>query len=162
MDAHEDRARDALLLVNLGTPGAPTATAVRDYLLEFLSDPRVVALPRWLWLPLLRGVVLPRRAPRVAEKYASIWLPDGSPLAVHTRDLAAAVRQRLPAMRLPRMVDALVDCMDRARPALQQSREDHRLEQQVKGRDADLLEQVIRGERCALHLRVEGNHRDEE
>jgi ferrochelatase len=92
--------KDAVLLVNLGTPDAPTAPAVRRYLDEFLSDPRVVGLPRWLWLPLLRRVVLPRRAPRVALKYASVWLADGSPLAVHTRALAQAVQQRMPGLRV--------------------------------------------------------------
>ena len=91
-------ARDSLLLVNLGTPDAPTPGAVRRYLREFLSDRRVVALPRWLWRPLLDGVVLPRRVARVAEKYASIWLPGGSPLAVHTRDLAAMVQTRMPSV----------------------------------------------------------------
>jgi ferrochelatase len=91
---------DAVLLVNLGTPEAPTAPAVRRFLDEFLSDPRVVGLPRWLWLPLLRWVILPRRAPRVAHKYAAIWLPGGSPLEVHTRDLAEAVQQRLPGMQV--------------------------------------------------------------
>lgn len=91
---------DAVLLVNLGTPDAPTAPAVRRYLGEFLADPRVVALPRWLWLPLLRWVILPRRAPRVAHKYAAIWLPGGSPLEVHTRELALAVQQRLPGLRV--------------------------------------------------------------
>jgi len=90
----------ALLLVNLGTPDAPTPTAVRRYLTEFLSDPRVVSLPRLVWQPLLRGVILPLRSPRVAEKYASVWLPGGSPLAVHTRALAAAVQQRLPQWRV--------------------------------------------------------------
>jgi ferrochelatase len=60
----------------------------------------VVALPRWLWLPLLRWVILPRRAPRVARKYAAIWLPGGSPLAVHTRDLTLAVQQRMPGVRV--------------------------------------------------------------
>ena len=91
---------DAVLLVNLGTPDAPTAPAVQRYLDEFLSDPRVVALPRWLWLPLLRRVVLPRRAPKVAPKYAAVWLPSGSPLAVHTRALAVAVARRLPGIRV--------------------------------------------------------------
>jgi ferrochelatase len=89
---------DTVLLVNLGTPEAPTAAAVRRYLREFLSDRRVVGLPRWLWLPLLDLVVLPRRAARVARKYAAIWLPGGSPLAVHTRELAAAVQARLPGV----------------------------------------------------------------
>ncbi len=90
----------ALLLVNLGTPDAPTPAAVRRYLLEFLSDPRVVALPRWLWQPLLRGVILPLRSRKVARKYAQIWMEGGSPLAVHTRALASAVQQRLPAVRV--------------------------------------------------------------
>ena len=95
-----DTADTALLLVNLGTPDAPTPAAVRRYLTEFLSDPRVVSLPRLLWQPLLRGVILPLRSPRVAEKYASIWLPGGSPLAVHTRELAEAVQERLPHWRV--------------------------------------------------------------
>ena len=72
----------SVLLVNLGTPAAPTARAVRRYLAEFLSDPKVVPLPRWLWLPLLHGAVLPLRAPQSAHKYAQIWMTEGSPLAV--------------------------------------------------------------------------------
>ena len=75
---------DGVLLVNLGTPAAPTPRAVRRYLAEFLSDPRVVELPRWLWLPLLHGVILSVRPARSAKKYASIWTAEGSPLAVHT------------------------------------------------------------------------------
>ncbi|NUS39903.1 MAG: ferrochelatase [Lysobacter sp.] len=90
----------AVLLVNLGTPEAPTPAAVRRYLAEFLSDPRVVALPALLWQPLLRAVILPLRGMRVAEKYASVWLPGGSPLAVHTRALADAVQLRLPQWRV--------------------------------------------------------------
>ncbi|MBV8030485.1 MAG: ferrochelatase [Betaproteobacteria bacterium] len=73
-----------VLLVNLGTPSAPTPEAVRAYLDEFLSDPLVVGLPRWLWLPILRGIVLRRRPAKSAEKYRLIWTPDGSPLAFHT------------------------------------------------------------------------------
>ena len=90
----------ALVLVNLGTPTAATAEAVSTYLLEFLSDRRVVQLPRWLWLPLLRYRILPRRSPLVANKYASVWLPGGSPLAVHTAALAQAVQARLPAWKV--------------------------------------------------------------
>jgi ferrochelatase len=90
----------ALLLVNLGTPAAPTPSAVRRYLAEFLSDPRVVQLPRWLWQPLLRLLILPLRAPRVAKKYAAIWLPGGSPLAVHTAALAEAVQANLPGVEV--------------------------------------------------------------
>ena len=89
-----------LLLVNLGTPTAPTPAAVSAYLDEFLSDPRVVQLPRWLWLPLLRKIILPRRSPVVAKKYAEIWLPGGSPLAVPTAAVADAVRARLPGWRV--------------------------------------------------------------
>lgn len=58
---------------------------MKTYLAEFLSDPRVVQLPRWLWLPVLHGIVLRTRPSKSAAKYASIWTPDGSPLAVHTR-----------------------------------------------------------------------------
>ena len=86
----------AVLLVNLGTPEAPTPRAVRRYLGEFLHDLRVVQLSRWLWCPLLHGLILPLRGPKVARKYAAIWLEGGSPLAVHTRDLAAAVQTRMP------------------------------------------------------------------
>ncbi|WP_159016769.1 ferrochelatase [Cognatiluteimonas profundi] len=86
----------AVVLVNLGTPDAPTARAVRRYLSEFLHDHRVVQLTRWLWCPLLHGVILPLRGGRVARKYAAIWMDGGSPLAVHTRALAAAVQQRMP------------------------------------------------------------------
>ncbi len=81
---HGDPARVGVLLVNLGTPEAPTPAAVRRYLAEFLSDPRVVELPRLLWWPLLHGVILRVRPARSARKYASVWTPDGSPLAAWT------------------------------------------------------------------------------
>ena len=90
----------ALLLVNLGTPAAPTAAAVRRYLGQFLHDHRVVQLTRWLWCPLLHFVILPLRSPKVARKYAQVWLPGGSPLAVHTAALADAVRVKLPGRRV--------------------------------------------------------------
>ena len=90
----------AVLLVNLGTPCAPTAAAVRRYLSEFLMDPRVVQLPRLLWWPLLHGLVLPLRSARVARKYAQVWMPGGSPLAVQTAALAEAVQARLPGLRV--------------------------------------------------------------
>lgn len=73
-----------ILLVNLGTPSAPTPEAVKRYLAEFLSDRRVVELPRLLWLPILHGIVLRTRPAKSAEKYRLIWTPEGSPLAVHT------------------------------------------------------------------------------
>lgn len=91
---------DAVLLVNLGTPEAPTAEGVSRYLLEFLSDRRVVQLPALLWQPILRLAVLPLRAKRVAGLYAGIWMDGGSPLLVHTRDLARAVGERLPGVRV--------------------------------------------------------------
>ena len=91
---------DGVLLVNLGTPSAPTAQAVRRYLAEFLSDPRVVELPRLLWLPLLYGIVLPVRAKRSAAKYAAIWTAEGSPLAVHTARQAGLLRSALPEVRV--------------------------------------------------------------
>lgn len=92
--------KKAVLLVNLGTPDAPTPRAVRRFLSEFLHDHRVVALTRWLWCPLLHFVILPLRGPRVARKYASIWMPGGSPLAVHTQALAEALQQRLPGLQV--------------------------------------------------------------
>ena len=75
----------AVLIVNLGTPDAPTAAAVRPYLREFLSDPRVVEIPRLVWWPILHGIVLRTRPRKSAAKYASVWLPEGSPLAVWTQ-----------------------------------------------------------------------------
>lgn len=86
-----------VLLVNLGTPEAPTPAALRRYLAEFLSDPRVVDLPRWLWLPVLHGVILRVRPARSAEMYRRIWTPDGSPLYVNSLALARALEGRLAA-----------------------------------------------------------------
>jgi len=76
--------RTGFLLVNLGSPAAPTAAAVRRFLAQFLADPRVVALPRLLWLPILHGIILRTRPARSAAKYAEIWTDEGSPLTVHT------------------------------------------------------------------------------
>ncbi len=85
---HDQPQRTAVLLVNLGTPAAPTQQAVRPYLREFLTDRRVIELPAWLWRVILELAILPRRPKVTAEKYASIWLPEGSPLAVYTARLA--------------------------------------------------------------------------
>jgi protoporphyrin/coproporphyrin ferrochelatase len=93
-------AERGVLLVNLGTPSAPTPEAVRSYLAEFLSDPRVVKLPRLVWKPILHGVVLRRRPAQSAEKYAAVWMPEGSPLAVHTRRQAELLRASFPALRV--------------------------------------------------------------
>jgi ferrochelatase len=82
----------AVLLVNLGTPEAPTTPALRAYLAEFLSDRRVVDLPRWLWWPILHFIVLNTRPAKSAAKYAKIWTPEGSPLKVHTERQAKLLR----------------------------------------------------------------------
>ncbi len=82
----------AILLCNLGSPQAPTAAAVRPYLAEFLSDPRVVEIPRLLWWPILHGIILRTRPAKSAAKYASVWTSEGSPLAVHTRKQAVLLQ----------------------------------------------------------------------
>jgi protoporphyrin/coproporphyrin ferrochelatase len=76
--------RTAVVLCNLGTPDAPTAPAVRRYLSEFLSDRRVVEIPRLLWWLILHGVILRTRPAKSAKKYASVWSAEGSPLRVWT------------------------------------------------------------------------------
>lgn len=81
---HDAAAQTAVVLINLGTPEAPTAPALRRYLKEFLSDPRVVEIPRLVWWPILNGIILNLRPRKSAEKYATVWTPDGSPLKVHT------------------------------------------------------------------------------
>ncbi|MBJ8738660.1 ferrochelatase [Citrobacter sp. FDAARGOS_156] len=88
--------KTGILLANLGTPDAPTPEAVKRYLRQFLSDPRVVDTSPALWWPLLRGVILPLRAPRVAKLYQSIWMEDGSPLMVYSKTQQQALAQRLP------------------------------------------------------------------
>jgi ferrochelatase len=99
-----DPSDTALVAVNLGTPEAPTAPAVRRYLAEFLGDPRVVSIPPLLWKPLLYGLILPLRGPRSAANYAKVWMEGGSPLLVYTQRLAAALQERLPHWRvLPAM-----------------------------------------------------------
>lgn len=85
----------AILLVNLGTPEAPTAPALKRYLAEFLGDRRVVDLPRILWLPILHGIILNTRPAKSAEKYAAIWTPEGSPLKVHTERQATLLGERM-------------------------------------------------------------------
>ena len=82
----------AILLCNLGTPDAPTAPALRRYLAEFLSDARVVEIPRLIWLLILHGIILRTRPAKSAKKYASIWTPEGSPLKVWTQKQATMLR----------------------------------------------------------------------
>jgi ferrochelatase len=82
--AHGTPVKTGILLINLGTPDAPTVQAVRPYLKEFLSDPRVVEIPRAVWWLILNGIILNTRPKKSAAKYATVWLPEGSPLRVHT------------------------------------------------------------------------------
>jgi len=104
--AHGSNFSTAVLLVNLGTPEEPTPRAVRRYLKEFLSDPRVVEIPRLVWWPILHGVILNTRPKQSARKYARIWDNEGSPLRVHTerqtRLLAGYLGERI---RSPLVVD---------------------------------------------------------
>ena len=86
-----------VLLFNLGTPDAPTASAVRRYLAEFLSDPRVVELPRPLWWLILHGIILRVRPRRSAALYRSVWSDQGSPLLVIARRQAQGLEERLQA-----------------------------------------------------------------
>jgi ferrochelatase len=88
-----------VVLVNTGTPSEPRTGAVRAFLRRFLSDPRVIELPRALWLPLLYGLVLPLRAPRSAHKYRRIWQSEGSPLLLNTTKLRDALERELTALR---------------------------------------------------------------
>lgn len=85
---HGTAPRTGVLLVNLGTPTAPTAAALRPYLKEFLSDPRVVEIPRPIWWLILNGIILNTRPAKSAKKYASVWTSEGSPLKVHTEKQA--------------------------------------------------------------------------
>jgi protoporphyrin/coproporphyrin ferrochelatase len=90
--SHGNIARTGILLINLGTPEAPTTRAVREYLAEFLSDRRVVEIARPLWWLILNGIVLRTRPRQSAAKYALIWTKDGSPLAVHTARQATLLK----------------------------------------------------------------------
>lgn len=87
--------RIGILLVNLGTPDAPTAKAVRRYLAEFLSDRRVVEIPPLLWQPILRGIILNTRPKKSAHAYSQVWTEAGSPLAAITAAQARGLQERL-------------------------------------------------------------------
>ncbi len=82
-------------MLNLGSPSAPDPAAVKRYLVEFLSDPRVIDLPRWLWLPVLHLLIAPLRSQRSARMYRKIWTAQGSPLVVMTLGLADKLRRAL-------------------------------------------------------------------
>ena len=97
---NDSRASDrkaGVLLVNLGTPDAPKPPAVRRFLAEFLSDPRVIDYPKWFWYPILYGAILQIRPRKSAHAYASIWTKDGSPLLLESTALANALRKSLGA-----------------------------------------------------------------
>jgi protoporphyrin/coproporphyrin ferrochelatase len=89
---HGSPTKPGVLLINLGTPDAPTKSALRRYLKQFLSDPRVVEIPRLVWWPILNGIILNTRPAKSAQKYAKIWTSDGSPLLAHTRKQATMLR----------------------------------------------------------------------
>ena len=97
---HGSVGRVGVILANLGTPDAPTPEAVRVYLKEFLSDPRVVEIPRAIWWFILNGIILPFRSRQSAHKYASIWTNEGSPLKLHTEQQAQLLQQELAARGL--------------------------------------------------------------
>jgi len=105
--AHGTRPRIGILLINLGTPEAPTVPAVRTYLREFLSDPRVVEIPRFVWWPILHFFVLTTRPRASAQRYAQVWMSEGSPLRVHTERQVTLLRAHLGerAQHLPLVVD---------------------------------------------------------
>lgn len=89
---HGTPASTAVVLVNLGTPDAPTAPALRRYLKQFLSDPRVVEIPKPIWWLILNGIILNIRPKKSAAKYASVWMEGGSPLRVHTERQAKLLK----------------------------------------------------------------------
>lgn len=92
---HSKQDRIGILLVNLGTPDAPDTPSLKRYLKEFLSDPRIVEAPRWLWWFILRLAILPRRSGRSAAAYREVWGERGSPLAYLSQDLTQALSQQL-------------------------------------------------------------------
>ncbi|MFC6440863.1 ferrochelatase [Bowmanella sp. JS7-9] len=94
---HGQQDKIGVLITNLGTPQAPTKQALKPYLKQFLSDPRVVEVPRLLWWFILNGIILNVRPKRSAHAYASVWSEQGSPLLVHTQNQANAIREKLSA-----------------------------------------------------------------
>lgn len=114
-----------VLLINLGTPDAPTAKAIRAYLAEFLSDPRVIEIPQWIWQVILRGFILTRRPQALAPRYEEIWLEQGSPLMVWSQAQAQGVQQQLTASGISAHVElgmrygnpSIASAMDKLRVA---------------------------------------------
>ncbi|WP_432280214.1 ferrochelatase [Thalassotalea castellviae] len=102
---NDQKKKTAVLLTNLGTPSAPTAAALRTYLREFLSDPRVVEIPRLLWMIILHGVILRVRPKKSAKLYQSIWTDAGSPLMVISEQIKSNVAKSLHATNEDVVVD---------------------------------------------------------
>ncbi|GAB2684366.1 ferrochelatase [Aliiglaciecola sp. 3_MG-2023] len=92
---HKQADKIGVLITNLGTPEAPTKKALKTYLKQFLSDPRVVEIPRLLWWMILNLVILNIRPKRSAKAYASVWEDEGSPLMIHAKNQAAALKQKM-------------------------------------------------------------------
>ena len=170
---HGSPARTAVVLVNLGTPDEPTAPALRRYLAEFLSDPRVVEIPRVVWLPILHGIILRVRPAKSAAKYASIWMPEGSPLAVWTRRQAQALDAELAARGHQVMVR---HAMRYGSPSVAQVMDELRAEGATRvlvlsaypqyagatsGSVADALHQWSQGARWVPELRSIGQYHDD-
>ncbi|MGH1440820.1 MAG: ferrochelatase [Cellvibrionaceae bacterium] len=93
--SHHQQPKIGIIVSNLGTPEAPTPAALRTYLAEFLSDPRVVEFPRLLWKCILHGIILRIRPRRSAAAYKTVWTEAGSPLMIHTQNQAAALQASL-------------------------------------------------------------------
>ena len=98
---HGKKISVGVLLCNLGTPDKPTRKAVKRYLAEFLSDPRIVELPRILWLPILHGIILNTRPTRSARAYSKIWTKSGSPLLLNSRSLKTKIERSEKTCVLP-------------------------------------------------------------
>src|SRR5690554_5778560 len=84
-----------VLMINLGTPDQPTAAAIRRYLAEFLSDPRVIEIPQWAWQIILHGIILRTRPRKLVPRYQGIWLEQGSPLVVYSKAQARGLETQL-------------------------------------------------------------------
>ncbi len=162
-----------VLLTNLGTPAAPTTAAVRRYLGEFLSDPRVVERPRWLWRLILHGIVLRVRPARSARLYRKIWTPGGPPLLRITERQAEGLEARLRA-RLPGPV-RVVPAMRYGRPSIREGLEALRAANArrivvlplypqhsaaTSGSTFDAVTEVLRGWRWIPELRLIGHYHD--
>jgi ferrochelatase len=107
----------AVVLVNLGTPDVPTPVAVRRYLREFLSDKRVVEIPRFIWWWILNCIIVPLRSSRVAKLYQKIWVDNDSPMRLILKEQALALQKSLACEQLPQAVH-VIDAMTYGRPSL--------------------------------------------